>query len=54
MKTLLHIVATPRAGESRTLKVSDAFLESFLEKNQDYAVDITDIVTMVDWILFIP
>lgn len=32
MKRLLHIIATPRAGDSRTLKVSGAFLEAFRKK----------------------
>lgn len=32
MKTLLHIAATPRGDESRTLKVSRVFLEAFKNK----------------------
>ena len=29
MKKLLHIIATPRGEESRTLAVTGAFLEAF-------------------------
>lgn len=32
MKRLMHIVATPRGAESRTLKVSEAFMEEFRKK----------------------
>lgn len=32
MKKLLHVVATPRGEESRTLKVSHAFLDKFKKK----------------------
>jgi FMN-dependent NADH-azoreductase len=39
MKKLLHIIASPRQEESRTLKVSEAFLESFREKNPHYVID---------------
>lgn len=39
MKKLLHIVATPRNEESRTLKVSQAFLEVFKNKYPDCAID---------------
>ncbi len=39
MKKLLHIIATPRGGESRTLKVSGAFLNSFKEKHRDWVID---------------
>jgi FMN-dependent NADH-azoreductase len=38
MKKLLHIIASPRAEESRTLKVSKAFLASFKEKHRDCQV----------------
>lgn len=39
MEKLLHIIATPRGGESRTLKVSRAFLESFKKKNTACVID---------------
>jgi FMN-dependent NADH-azoreductase len=39
MKRLLHIIATPREDESRTLQVSDAFIETFREKQPDWIVD---------------
>jgi len=35
MKKLLHIVAAPRGADSRTLKVTDAFLERFKERYPD-------------------
>lgn len=36
MKKLLHIVATPREDESRTLKVSKPFLETFLTRHKNF------------------
>lgn len=39
MKRLLHIIATPRGDESRTLQVSKAFLEAFLTKHPDWILD---------------
>lgn len=39
MKKLLHIIATPRADESRTLQVSKAFLESFKAKHPDWVLE---------------
>lgn len=39
MKKLLHIIATPRGEDSRTLKVSEAFLESFSKRYPDYRID---------------
>ena len=39
MKKLLHIIATPRGDESRTLQVSAAFLHAFKAKHPDWAVD---------------
>ena len=39
MKRLLHIIATPREDESRTLQVSEAFLETFKEKQPDWIID---------------
>jgi len=43
MKKLLHIIATPRAGESMTLKVSETFLDSFKKKYPDSKIDTLDI-----------
>ncbi len=39
MKRLLHIIATPREDESRTLQVSQVFLDSFKEKHPDWLID---------------
>lgn len=39
MKKLMHIIATPREGESRTLEISEAFLESFKETHTDWVFD---------------
>jgi len=39
MKKLLHIIATPRGEESRTLRVSGAFLSAFKEKHRDWGID---------------
>lgn len=39
MKKLLHIVATPRGEESRTLKVSEAFLSAFSSTHSDWVVE---------------
>ncbi len=43
MKKLLHIIATPRAEESRTLKVSEAFLDGLRKSYGDCKIDILDI-----------
>ncbi|MCX5699472.1 MAG: NAD(P)H-dependent oxidoreductase [Candidatus Omnitrophica bacterium] len=43
MKKLLHIIATPRAEESRTLQVSEAFLKTFKEKHLDWVIDELDL-----------
>jgi len=43
MKKLLHIIATPREGESRTLQVSREFLKSFAAKHADWAVEGLDL-----------
>ncbi len=43
MKRLLHIIATPREEESRTLQVSEAFLESFQESHRDWVIDELDL-----------
>ena len=45
MKKLLHIIATPRGDDSRTLKVSRVFLEAFSKKNPDCKIDELDVVT---------
>ncbi|MEW6009075.1 MAG: NAD(P)H-dependent oxidoreductase [Candidatus Omnitrophota bacterium] len=39
MKRLLHIIASPRADWSRTLRVSGAFLEGFASKFPDCQID---------------
>lgn len=39
MEKLLHIIATPREDESRTLQVSAAFLEAFRKKYPDCVID---------------
>jgi FMN-dependent NADH-azoreductase len=39
MKKILHIIATPRGKDSRTLKVSSAFLDAFKVKYPDAQVD---------------
>ena len=43
MKKLLHIIATPRGDESRTLKVSGAFLESFRSSQPGWVVEDLDL-----------
>lgn len=43
MKKLLHIIATPRGEESRTLQVTEAFLEVFKEKQQDWVIEELDL-----------
>ena len=40
---LLHIIATPRRGESGTLKVSGAFLEELRASHGDVTVDVVDL-----------
>ena len=39
MLKLLHIIATPRGEESRTLKVSNSFLKAFTDNHPDWTVD---------------
>lgn len=39
MKRLLHIIATPREEESRTLQVSESFLEAFKESHSGWVID---------------
>lgn len=43
MKKLMHIIATPRGGESRTLKVSAAFLDAFKKNQVNWVIDTLDI-----------
>ena len=43
MKRLLHIIATPRESESRTLQVSESFLEAFKENHTDWVIDELDL-----------
>ncbi len=47
MKKLLHIIATPRAKDSRTLKVTEAFLESFKKKYPECGIDELNVTTEV-------
>lgn len=44
MKKLLHIVATPREEQSRTLQISEVFLETFQQKHADWVVDELNLV----------
>lgn len=39
IKKLLHIIATPRGEESRTLKIAETFLNSFKKIHQDWAIE---------------
>ena len=43
MKKLLHIIATPRADESRTLSVSEAFLSAFRDTHADWVIEELDL-----------
>jgi len=43
MKKLLHIIATPRGEESRTLQVTEVFLETFKAKHPDWMIDEFDL-----------
>ena len=45
MKKLLHIIATPRGKDSRTLEVSEAFLEGFAEKYPDCQIETLNVST---------
>lgn len=45
MKKLLHIIATPRAQDSRTLKVTEAFLASLRKKYPDCDIDELNVAT---------
>lgn len=39
MKRLLHIIATPREDESRTLQISSVFLEAFQAEHPNWVID---------------
>lgn len=39
MKRLLHIIATPREDESRTLQISHGFLKAFQKNHSEWVVD---------------
>lgn len=43
MSKLLHIIATPRGEDSRTLKVTEAFFEGLKNNSPDYKVDTLDV-----------
>lgn len=43
MKRILHIIATPREEESRTLQVSQCFLDAFVKKHPDWVIDELDL-----------
>ena len=45
MKKLLHIIAAPRGKDSRTLKISQAFLSTFKTKYPDCKIDELDLFT---------
>ena len=45
MKKLLHIIATPRAKASRTLQVTEAFLDSFRKKYPQCNIDTLNVFT---------
>jgi len=45
MKRLLHVIATPRVEESRTLKISTAFLEVFSKKYPDCYIDALNVTS---------
>lgn len=43
MRRLLHIVATPRGNESRTLRVAKLFLDGFVKKHPECVIDELDL-----------
>lgn len=43
MKKLLHIIASPRGEKSRTLRVSNDFLNTLKAKNQNLVIDTLDL-----------
>lgn len=44
MEKLLHIIATPRGDDSRTLKVSEVFLDAFRKKYPNCSIDELNVV----------
>jgi FMN-dependent NADH-azoreductase len=47
MKKFLHVIASPRGEESRTLAVSEAFLEAFRAHNPDCIIDELNVATEI-------
>lgn len=47
MKKLLHIIATPRGEDSRTLKAAEAFLDGIRKKYPDCDIDELNVATEV-------
>jgi FMN-dependent NADH-azoreductase len=43
MKKLLHIISSPRGEESRTLQVSEVFLEGFKDNHPDWIIEELDL-----------
>jgi FMN-dependent NADH-azoreductase len=43
MKRLLHIIASPREDESRTLQIAGSFLDAFVEKHPEWVIDELDL-----------
>ncbi len=43
MKRLLHIIASPREEESRTLQVSGVFLDAFIQTHPEWIIDELDL-----------
>lgn len=43
MKKLLHIIATPRQDESRTLQISEAFLNAFKQSHSGWVIEDLDL-----------
>ena len=43
MKKLLHIIATPRGDDSRTLQVSSVFLDAFKQRHSDWVIEELDL-----------
>lgn len=43
MKKLLHIIATPRGDDSRTLQISEEFLNVFKKKRSDWVIEALDL-----------
>ncbi len=44
MKRLLHIIASPREDESRTLQISKVFLDAFTKSHSDWIIDECDLM----------